>query len=80
MKGYKERPQVILEAKKAQDLWLAGLGLKKMPPFPAWVQRLGEKKNQCSNSSGKIGEPCSLVFLFYADIPVFTCLDEGYPH
>ena len=35
MKGYKEQPQVILEAKKAQDLWLAGLGLKKMPPFPA---------------------------------------------
>ena len=44
MKGYKEQPQVILEAKKAQDLWLAGLGLKKSHHFQPESKDWGKKK------------------------------------
>lgn len=43
MKGYKELPQVILEAKKAQDLWLAGLGLKKSHHFSLSPKTGGKK-------------------------------------
>ena len=45
MKGYKEQPQEILEAKKAQDLWLAGLGLKKSHHFQPESKDWGKKKS-----------------------------------
>ena len=78
MKGYKELPHVILEAKEAQDLWLTGSGLKKSHHSSLSPKTRG--KNQCSNSSGKTGEPCYSVSLFYAGILVFNSLDEGHPH
>ena len=73
MKGYKEQPQEILEAKKAQDLWLAGLGLKKSHHFQPESKDWGKKKNQCSNSSGKQENPvpqssCSVQIFFSSPV------------
>ena len=45
MKDYKELPQIILEAKKAQDLWLTGSGLKKRHNSSLSPKTGGKKKS-----------------------------------